>query len=81
MSNVDADRQLILSARENGKGATLGAYMKLSGPGWLQSAITLGGGSLAGSLYLGVIAGYQLLWHVLGLSGNEPLRDLVLDSG
>ncbi len=37
-------------------------YLRLSGPGWLQSAITLGGGSLAGSLYLGVIGGFGLLW-------------------
>ena len=61
-NNVEADRQLIRAARQQGLGATLGVYTKLSGPGWLQSAITLGGGSLAGSLYLGVIAGYQLLW-------------------
>ena len=27
-------------------------YTRLSGPGWVQSAITLGGGSLAGSLFL-----------------------------
>ena len=37
-------------------------YSKLSGPGWLQGAITLGGGSLAGALYLGVIAGFGLMW-------------------
>ncbi|MDA0766839.1 MAG: divalent metal cation transporter [Verrucomicrobia bacterium] len=37
-------------------------YAKLSGPGWLQGAITLGGGSLAGALYLGVISGYGLMW-------------------
>ena len=37
-------------------------YARLSGPGWLQGAITLGGGSLAGALYLGVIAGTGLLW-------------------
>lgn len=37
-------------------------YAKLSGPGWLQGAITLGGGSLAGALFLGVISGYGLLW-------------------
>jgi Mn2+/Fe2+ NRAMP family transporter len=40
----------------------LGGYAKLTGPGWLQSAVTLGGGSLAGALYLGVIGGYSLLW-------------------
>ena len=39
-----------------------GTFAKLSGPGWLQGAITLGGGSLAGSLYLGVIGGFELLW-------------------
>lgn len=38
------------------------AYAKISGPGWLQGAITLGGGSLAGALFLGVISGYNLLW-------------------
>ena len=40
----------------------LGIYTRLSGPGWMQGAITLGGGSLAGALYLGVIAGFGLLW-------------------
>jgi len=37
-------------------------YAKISGPGWLQGAITLGGGSLAGALYLGVVSGNDLLW-------------------
>ena len=37
-------------------------YAKLSGPGWLQGAITLGGGSLAGSLFIGILAGPHLLW-------------------
>lgn len=40
----------------------LGYYAKRSGPGWLQAAITLGGGSLAGSLFLGVIMGYNMMW-------------------
>ena len=38
------------------------AYSKLSGPGWLQSAITLGGGSLGGALFLGVIGGFEMMW-------------------
>ena len=37
-------------------------WTRMSGPGWLQGAVTLGGGSLAGSLYLGVIMGYELMW-------------------
>jgi len=59
---IERDRQLIVDARKKGKIATLGAYVKLSGPGWLQSAITLGGGSLSSSLYLGVLGGFALLW-------------------
>ena len=37
-------------------------YAKLSGPGWVQAAVTLGGGTLVGALYLGVVGGYQFLW-------------------
>ena len=56
--SVDRDRAFLAAAHARGPLATLGAFLKLSGPGWLQSAITLGGGSLAGSLYMGVIGGY-----------------------
>ena len=49
-------------ARAKGGLAIPMAFIKCSGPGWLQGAITLGGGSLAGSLYLGVLGGYSLLW-------------------
>ncbi|MFP6769167.1 MAG: divalent metal cation transporter, partial [Planctomycetaceae bacterium] len=62
MSQVEQDRQAILEAKQRGGLATLLSYARLSGPGWLQGAITLGGGSLAGSLYLGVIGGYEMLW-------------------
>ncbi len=55
-------RERILTAKKAGPGATLLEYLRLSGPGWLQSAITLGGGSLAGSLYLGIIGGYEMMW-------------------
>lgn len=61
-SRIEQDRQLILDARQKGTGAKLKVYTKLSGPGWLQSAITLGGGSLAGGLYLGILSGYHLMW-------------------
>lgn len=59
---IEGDRQLLIEARSRGRLATLGAMIRLSGPGWLQSAITLGGGSLAGALFLGVLGGYSLLW-------------------
>lgn len=61
-SRVEKNRQMLLAAQRRGPMATLGVFTKLSGPGWLQSAITLGGGSLAGSLYLGVLSGTNLLW-------------------
>ncbi|MFT7616673.1 MAG: manganese transport protein [Planctomycetota bacterium] len=37
-------------------------FLKLSGPGYMQSAMTLGGGTAASSLFAGAFFGYQLLW-------------------
>lgn len=37
-------------------------YLGLGGPGYLQSAMTLGGGTAAASLFAGAVFGYQLLW-------------------
>ncbi len=59
---IERDRQLIVDARAKGRLPMLGAFVRLSGPGWLQSAITLGGGSLSSSLYLGVLGGFMFLW-------------------
>lgn len=61
-NQVAEDRAVITEAMSKGSFATLGAFIKLSGPGWLQSAITLGGGSLAGALFLGILGGTSLLW-------------------
>lgn len=62
MSTVEAERQMLLDAKAKGPLATLSVWIRLSGPGWLQSAITLGGGSLASSLYLGVLVGFSMMW-------------------
>ena len=56
------DREELTRATEAGGWEKYKTFAKLSGPGWLQSAITLGGGSLAGALFLGVIGGYSILW-------------------
>ncbi len=37
-------------------------WSKLIGPGYLQSAMTLGGGTAASSLFAGALFGYALLW-------------------
>lgn len=59
---TDRESQLLDEAQSKGALGKFLIYARLSGPGWLQGAITLGGGSLAGALYLGVIAGFGLMW-------------------
>ena len=61
-SKTFRDREILSEAQQQGTVATSFAFLKLSGPGWLQSAITLGGGSLGGALYLGMLAGNSMLW-------------------
>ncbi len=61
-------------------------WTRMSGPGWLQGAITLGGGSLAGSLYLGVIMGYGLMWlqplaMILGVIMLSAISYVALSTG
>ena len=67
-------------------GQRLWIYVKLSGPGWLQSAITLGGGSLASSLFLGALAGFSLMWlqpvaMILGIVMLSAIGYVALSTG
>lgn len=85
-SAAEQSRQQILDAKSKGFGATLATYTRLSGPGWLQGAITLGGGSLAGALYLGVIMGYGMMWlqpvaMVLGVIMLSAISYVTLTTG
>ncbi len=80
------ERSQLEEAQAAGVGRTLATYTRLSGPGWLQSAITLGGGSLAGSLYLGVIGGYEFLWlqplmMMLGIVMLSAIAYVTLSTG
>jgi Mn2+/Fe2+ NRAMP family transporter len=59
---IEEHRQIILDGAAKGTGGKFLAFARLSGPGWLQSAITLGGGSLANALYLGVLGGFAFMW-------------------
>ena len=59
---IEKDRELLVTARQRGRGALAKAFLKLSGPGWLQSGITLGGVSFSSSLYLGVLVGFAFMW-------------------
>ena len=80
------EKEILKSVEDAPLGQKAGVYTKLSGPGWLQGAITLGGGSLAGSLYLGVIGGTQLLWlqplmMVLGVLMLSVIGYVTLSTG
>ena len=83
---VEADRRLILEAQDKGGLAKLGVYTRLSGPGWLQSAITLGGGALAGALFLGVLGGTDMLWLqlmaiIMGVVMLSAISHVTLSTG
>jgi len=83
---IEKDRQMILDSQKKGKGALFKTYLKLSGPGWLQSGITLGGGSLSSSLYLGVLVGFSFMWlqplaMILGIIMMSAIAYVTLSSG
>ena len=74
------------SVKERGGWTRIRAYSRLSGPGWLQSATTLGGGSLASALFLGVVGGYAILWVqasaiVLGVIMLSAIGYVTLSTG
>ena len=85
-AKIQRDRQLIVDATKRGAAAKLWAYTRLSGPGWLQSAITLGGGSLAGSLFLGIYFGFSAMWvqplaMILGVIMLSAIAYVTLSTG
>ncbi len=84
--STEQEKKYLKEAETKGLYSCLAAYTKLSGPGWLQSAITLGGGSLASSLFLGVLAGYSLLWLqpvaiILGIIMLSAISHVTLSTG
>lgn len=86
MNKIEQDRAALAEVQGKGFGPKLKVFSRLSGPGWLQSAITLGGGSLAGSLYIGVIGGYDMLWlqplmMILGIIMLSAIAYVTLSTG
>ena len=84
--SLTKEKELLKTVEHKTTSEKLLTYTKLSGPGWLQGAITLGGGSLAGSLYLGVIGGTQLLWlqpvmMILGVLMLSVISYVILSTG
>ena len=80
------EKELLASVADQGAGKKLGTYARLCGPGWLQSAITLGGGSLIGALSLGAIGGTKFMWvqplaMILGVIMLSAIAFVTLSTG
>ena len=85
-AELSAEEQRLTELQDKPFGTRAATYLKMSGPGWLQSAITLGGGSLSGSLYLGVLAGFGLMWlqplaMILGIVMLSAISYVSLSTG
>ena len=85
-SSRSREDELLSQAEGKGAFGKAAIYTRLSGPGWLQGAITLGGGSLAGALYLGVIMGYEMMWlqpvaMILGVVMLSAISYVTLSTG
>ncbi|MBX3745810.1 MAG: divalent metal cation transporter [Verrucomicrobiae bacterium] len=66
--------------------ARIRGYWKLTGPAWMQSAMTLGAGSAVASVVAGASFGYTLLWvqpvaMFLGILMMAALGNIVLSTG
>lgn len=80
------EKQLLASVADKDVGTKAKTYIRLCGPGWLQSAITLGGGSLVGALGLGVIGGTGFMWvqplaMILGVIMLSAIAYVTLSTG
>lgn len=66
--------------------ARVRGYLGMLGPGYMQSAMTLGGGTVSAAIFAGAIFGYQLLWvaplaMVLGLCMLSAISWQTLSTG
>ena len=61
-TQLAAEKDLLRELEHAPVGKRWRGYMKFIGPGYLQSAMTLGSGTAASSLFAGSVFGYELLW-------------------
>ena len=61
-ARLAAERQALRELDAAPLGRRWRGYLKFIGPGYLQSAMTLGSGTAAASLFAGAVFGYELLW-------------------
>jgi Mn2+/Fe2+ NRAMP family transporter len=80
------DEEALIELEKKPMGERLRGYYKLTGPAWMQSAMTLGAGSAAASVVAGAFYGYQLLWvqpvaMILGIFMMSALGNITLTKG
>ena len=85
-STVEQETAELEEINQQGVLKRYGYYAKKSGPGWLQGAITLGGGSLGAALYLGSFMGYNMMWlqplaMILGVIMLSAIAYVTLSTG
>lgn len=61
-AQLAAERAHLVELARAPAGRRMLGYLRLAGPGYLQSAMTLGSGTAASCLFAGAVFGYQLLW-------------------
>ena len=59
---LETERRHLASLEGEGFFGRVRGYWRLVGPGYMQSAMTLGGGSASAALFAGAAFGYRLLW-------------------
>jgi Mn2+/Fe2+ NRAMP family transporter len=85
-AKIEQERQFLVELDQRPWWQRLGGYYKLTGPAWLQSAMTLGAGSATASVVAGAFFGYQLLWvqpaaMLLGVFMMAALANITLTKG
>lgn len=59
---AEREKAHLAELETKGGAARVFGYLRLMGPGYMQSAMTLGGGTAFASIFAGAAFGYQLLW-------------------
>ena len=83
---LETEKAFLKNLENKGVFTRIQGYFKLTGPAWLQSAMTLGAGSAAASVIAGASFGYKLLWvqpiaMLLGIAMMAALGNITLSTG
>ncbi len=62
LAALASERETLVALADEPPIRRVRGYLRMLGPGYLQSAMTLGGGTASSALFAGALFGYQLLW-------------------